>query len=59
MGKTSTTAKNKYNAKAYDRINLTVPRGKKEEIQAHATKTGESVNGFINRAIDEAMKKGE
>lgn len=39
----------------YDRINLTVPKGRKEEIQAFAAQTGESVNGFINRAIGEAM----
>lgn len=45
-------ATNKYIAKAYDRINLTVPKGKKETIQAHAETQGESVNGFINRAID-------
>ena len=39
----------------YDRINLTVPKGRKDEIQAFAAQTGESVNGFINRAIGEAM----
>ena len=50
-------ATNKWIAKAYDRINLTVPKGKKETIQAHATAQGESVNGFINRAIDEAMER--
>ena len=48
-------AQNKWIAKAYDRINLTVPKGKKEEIQAHAEANGESVNGFINRAISETM----
>lgn len=48
-------AQNKWIAKAYDRINLTVPKGRKEEIQAFAAQTGESVNGFINRAIGEAM----
>ena len=52
MGKASTRAQNKYIAKAYDRINLTVPKGKKDTIQAHAEAQGESVNGFINRAID-------
>ncbi len=52
MGKASTRAHNKYIAKAYDRINLTVPKGKKDTIQAHAEAQGESVNGFINRAID-------
>lgn len=48
---------NDYIARAYDRINLTVPKGTKEEIKAHAEKNGESVNGFINRLIDEAIKQ--
>lgn len=48
---------NKYISKAYDRINLTVPKGQKEIIKAHAESKGESVNGFIQRAIDEAIKK--
>ena len=56
-GKTSAASINKYIAKAYDRINLTVPKGKKEIIQAHAEARGESVNGFINRAISEAMER--
>lgn len=53
MGKASTKAQNKYISKAYDRINLTVPKGFKEEIKAYAEKQGESVNGFINRSITE------
>ena len=53
--KAQQNATNKWIAKAYDRINLTVPKGRKEEIQAFAAVTGESVNGFINRAIGEAM----
>lgn len=57
MGKASTKAQNKYIAKAYDRVNLTVPKGKKDEIAAHAGKQGESTNGFINRAIDETMER--
>lgn len=48
---------NKYISKAYDRINLTVPKGQKEIIQSHAEAMGESTNAFINRAIDEAMAK--
>ena len=47
---------NRYIAKFYDRINLTVPKGKKERIQSYAQSVGESVNGFINRAIDDAMR---
>lgn len=43
---------NKYIKKHYDRINLTLPAGKKEVIKYQADKNGESVNAFINRAID-------
>nr|DAG28646.1 MAG TPA: Alginate and motility regulator [Caudoviricetes sp.]DAJ00938.1 MAG TPA: Alginate and motility regulator [Caudoviricetes sp.]DAR16825.1 MAG TPA: Alginate and motility regulator [Caudoviricetes sp.] len=57
MGKTSSAVKNKYNAKAYDRINLTMPKGKKEVIQNHAEERGESTNAFINRAINETMQR--
>lgn len=57
MGKASTKAQNKYIAKAYDRVNLTMPKGKKDAVQLHASQHGESVNAFINRAIDEAMER--
>ena len=57
MGKTSSAVQNKYNAKAYDRINLTMPKGKKEVIQNHAEERGESTNAFINRAINETMQR--
>ena len=56
-GKTSAKSKNTWIAKTYDRINLTVAKGKKDAIQAHADSKGESVNGFINRAIDETMER--
>ena len=55
VSKAQQKAVNKYMAANYDRINLTVPKGKKEEIQAFAEANGESVNGFINRAISETM----
>lgn len=48
---------NDYIAKAYDRINLTVPKGEKEKIRAHAESRGESVNAFIARAIAEAIER--
>lgn len=60
MGKTSAAVKNRYNDKTYDRINLTVPKGDKEIIKAHAEKhDGGSVNGFIQRAIKETMERDE
>ena len=52
VSKAQQKAVNKYMAANYDRINLTVPKGKKDTIQAYAEAQGESVNGFINRAID-------
>lgn len=55
VSKAQQSATNKWIAKAYDRINLTVPKGQREVLQAYAENTGESVNGFINRAIGEAM----
>ncbi|WP_288683918.1 hypothetical protein [uncultured Eubacterium sp.] len=50
-------AVNKYMKSNYDRVNLVMPKGKKDIIQAHAAQQGESVNAFINRAIDEAMQR--
>ena len=50
-------ANEKYNAKAYDEIKIRVLKGRKAEIQAYAEARGESVNGFINRAISEAMER--
>ena len=59
MGKAATKAKNKYNAENYERISLSVPKGEKDRIREHAESMGESVNGYINRLIEEDMKKGE
>jgi predicted HicB family RNase H-like nuclease len=50
---------NDYNAKAYDRINLVVPKGRKAVIAAHAEAHGESLNGYVSRAIDERMARLE
>ena len=50
-------AVNKYMREKYDRVNLTMPKGKKERITEHVKKQDESLNGFINRAIDETMER--
>lgn len=58
MGKTSAAAKYRYNLKAYDRINLTVPKGQKDVIKAHAERFDHgSVNAFIQRAISETIRR--
>ena len=38
-------------------IKIYVPKAKKAEIMAHADSRGESMNSFINRAIDAALEK--
>lgn len=50
-------ANNKYNEKAYDRINIAIPKGRKDTIKAHADIRGESINAFIGRAIQETMER--
>jgi len=50
-------AVHKYVKTNYDRLELTVPKGRKQEIKDFAAAHGETVNGFINRLIDEAMEQ--
>lgn len=49
-------AQRKYMSKMA-RIGLTMTPEKKQRIQDHADRHGESVNAFINRAIDEAIER--
>lgn len=49
----------KYVKNNYDRIDLTVPKGKKAKMKNHAENQGESLNGFVNRAINETMERDE
>lgn len=41
----------------FARMEIRVPPERRDAIQAHAEARGESVNGFINRAISEAMER--
>jgi len=49
----------KYEQEKIDRILLRLSKGKKAEIQTHASERGESVNAFLNRAVDETMKRDQ
>lgn len=40
-----------------DEIRIRMPKGQKNVIKAHAEAHSESVNGFINRAIEETMER--
>jgi len=47
----------KYKENNYDRLEISVTKGKRANIQDHAAALGESLNGFVNRAIDETMQR--
>lgn len=57
VSKSQQKAVHKYVKANYDRMELTVPKGRKDEIKAHAENRGQSVNAFINRAIDHEMER--
>ncbi|MCL2054091.1 MAG: antitoxin [Oscillospiraceae bacterium] len=57
MGKTSAAVKNRYAAKAYDRITTLVKKGEKEKIKAHAEKLGKSLNAYVNDLIKEDIER--
>ena len=57
MSKTSAAVKNRYAAKAYDRINLTVKKGAKSTLQEAAAAKGESINGYIKNALRTQYKR--
>ena len=44
-------------AEKLDRVNLTMPKGRKETVKTHAEAQGESLNTFINGAITETMER--
>ena len=47
----------KWDAANLDRMSIALPKGRRDAIQAHAQAQGESVNGFIKRAIQETMER--
>lgn len=57
VSKAQKKATAKYEQQNYDKVLLRLKSGKKDEIKAHAEEQGESLNGFINRAIDETIKR--
>ena len=49
----------KYEAEKIDKPLLRLPKGRKAIITEHAIRHGESTNGFIVRAINEAIENDE
>ena len=48
-------AVNKYIGGHYDRLNVTIPKGHKSTVESAAAAAGESVNGYVQRAILDRM----
>ncbi|HEX2938877.1 MAG TPA: antitoxin [Ruminiclostridium sp.] len=59
MGKATTKAKDKYNAKAYEDIRLRVKNGEKTPIEAAAKAASMSTNAYILQAIKEKMERSQ
>lgn len=55
--KASNESQYRYNQAHLKRIPLDVQKEHYERIKAHAESRGESVNGFIKRAVDEAIAR--
>ncbi|MCU6720751.1 MULTISPECIES: antitoxin [Porcipelethomonas] len=56
-GKTSTASKNKYNAKAYDRLNVVVKKGMKPLIKELAENMDMSTNALIIYALEKVAQE--
>ena len=52
-------AVSKYMKENYDVYQIRMPKGKKDSIKAHVEARGQSVNSFINEAIDEKMERDQ
>ncbi|MCL2531000.1 MAG: hypothetical protein FWE40_02430 [Oscillospiraceae bacterium] len=48
-----------YNRKTYDRIEIKVKKGEKEALRAYAVQRGETLSGFVNRAILETQQRDQ
>lgn len=57
VSKAQQKAVTRYMKQNYDEIKVRVSKGQKDVIQTHAAARGESVNGFIGRAITETMDR--
>ena len=47
----------KYEIKVYDKTLIRMPKGKLIITKSHALERGETLNGFINRAITETIQR--
>lgn len=51
MAKKQTEWSRAFNEKAYDRLAVTVPKGRKATVEALAAARGQSINGLVNELL--------
>lgn len=59
MAKKQTEWTRAYNEKAYDRLSITIPKGRKADIEDYLRSRDESVNGLVNRLLREHIGQTE
>ena len=57
VSKAQIKATAKYEAAKYDKVLVRIPKGKRAELQAAADAAGESLNGYIVRALKQRMER--
>lgn len=57
VSKAQQKAVQKYVKNNYDRVVVTLPKGRRDEVKEHASNHGESMNAFIVRAVNETMER--
>jgi len=57
VSKAQIAAVGRYEAKAYDKILLRLPKGERDRIQEAAEAAGLSVNAWIKRAIEKEFDR--
>lgn len=57
ISKAQQKAVQKYVKNNYDRVVVTFPKGRRDEIKSAATTAGESLNSYIKKAVDQRMER--
>lgn len=56
ISKAQQKAVQKYVKNNYDRVVVTFPKGRRDEIKSAAATAGESLNSYIKKAVDQRME---
>lgn len=59
MSKTSSAVKRRYNQKAYDLYQMSMPKGTKELFRAACERNGKTMNGVLNKFIKAYIEEHE